>query len=396
MSETKYDFDKIIDRTDSHCVKWERAQALFGTRDIIPLWVADMDFETPDFIREALIKRLEHPVYGYTVPPQSYWKSIMDWLSARHHWTVKQEWLAYIPGIVKGLGLVELAFTRPGDGVVIQPPVYHPFRLVTEHNGRRVLYNPLHFNGRQYQMNFVQLETLFRQGGCKLLLLSNPHNPSGRVWSADTLHRLASLCARYNVLVASDEIHADMAFNGHKHVPFATVSAQARENSITFAAPSKTFNIAGIVSSYAVVPNDAIRRKFYDFLNANELADAPFLATIATEAAYVHGEPWREQMLAYVEENIAWVKDFLQRNLPAVKVIDPQASFLVWLDCRELTSKGIQNIPQFFVDAGLGLNDGEMFGKEGRGFMRLNVATPRAVLLRAFARLEAHYLECTR
>lgn len=391
-----YNFDKIIDRTGTNCVKWDAVDHFFGVSDLIPLWVADMDFETPDFIRQVLAKRLEHPVYGYTIPPQSYWQSLIDWQKSHHQWDVKQEWLSYIPGIVKGIGLVELCFTQPGDGVVIQPPVYHPFRLVTEHNGRRVLNNPLHFNGRQYQMDFVQLETLFRTENCKILLLSNPHNPSGRVWSTDTLRRLAALCARYGVLVVSDEIHADMAFAPHKHVPYAMSCAQARENSITFAAPSKTFNIAGIVSSYAVVPNDSIRKKFYDFLQANELADAPFMATIATEAAFENGEVWRVQMLSYVAHNVSWVKEFFAKHIPAVKVIEPQASFLVWLDCRELaTVYGITDIPRFFMDAGLGLNDGEMFGKEGRGFMRLNVGTPLSVLQKAFEKLLKHFTEYT-
>jgi len=386
-----YHFDKIIDRRGTDTVKYGRLKSLFGREDLIPLWVADMDFETPPFIREALIRRLEHPIYGYTMPPDSYWKSITDWQYARHGWHVEREWLAYIPGIVKGIGLAVNVFTKPGDSVIIQPPVYHPFRLVTEHNGRKVLNNPLIWDGKRYHMDFIHLESLLKNQYCPLLLLSNPHNPGGCIWSKDTLNELAVLCAKYNVLVVSDEIHADMALYGNDHNPFAMTGSRAAEISITFGAPSKTFNMAGIVSSFAVIPNRAVREPFYNFLHANELSDTTFMATVATEAAFRLGEDWRKEMLAYVEDNIDYVATAISERIPAIKVPRPDASFLVWLDCRGLKEYGIDDIPGFFTEAGLALNNGAMFGPGGEGFMRLNVGCPRSILKTAIDRLAEHF-----
>lgn len=388
-----YDFDRVIDRSGTCAVKTDLCKALFGNEHVQPLWVADMDFETPPFIREALMRRLEHPIYGYTLTPSSFWEAIIRWQKARHGWDIPREWLCFMPGIVKGIGLVELCFTKPGDYVVIQPPVYHPFRLVSQANGLQVLNNPLILEDGQYKMDVDGLEQLFQQHPCKCLILSNPHNPGGRVWTASELQQLAALCDRYHVLVVSDEIHADMTLYGHRHVPFATVSPQAAQNSITFGAPSKTFNIAGIVSSFGVVPNPEIRERFFKFLHANELDSATFMSTIATEAAFSEeGNAWRVQMLAYLEGNIDYVAQALPAVIPEFKVMKPQASFLVWIDGRELVQKyQLESLPRFFIEAGLGLNDGAMFGEEGLGFMRMNVATPRVVLQQAVDALEARY-----
>lgn len=387
MPSTSFDFDKIIDRRGTQAVKYELIPALFKKDDVIPLWVADMDFETPAFIRHALEARLAHPIYGYTVAPESYWQSIMDWQYKRHGWAIQKEWLTYIPGIVKGIGLVELCFTQPGDTVVIQPPVYHPFRLVTEHNGRHIVNNPLRWDGAQYQMDFDHLEQLLSSQPCKLFILSNPHNPGGQVWDKPTLARLAALCHAHGTLVISDEIHADMALPPYKHTPFATASAQAAEISITFGAPTKTFNIAGLVSSFAIVPDSRLRSKFYGFLEANELNATTFMATIATEVAFTQGEPWREAMLRYVQGNVDYICQTLPQCVPGIKVIPPQASFLVWLDCRSLRDYGVSDIPQYFINAGIGMNDGAQFGPGGEGFMRMNVGCPRATLEAAVERL---------
>lgn len=382
-----YDFDKITDRRGTGAVKYDALEELYGRSDLTPLWVADMDFETPPFIRNALHRRLDHPVLGYTVEPADYRAAIVDWIRTHHGWDVRPEWLAYIPGIVRGIGLAVNVFSAPGDKILIQPPVYHPFRLVPEGNGREVVFNPLRENpDGSYAMDFDQLARVADEG-CRMLLLSNPHNPGGIVWDRRTLERLAAFCHARGILVVADEIHCDLTLWDNRHIPFASVSKAAAACSITFGAPSKTFNIAGVVSSYAVVPDDGLRRRFFAWLEANEL-DAPDLfAPIATVAAFREGEAWRRQMLRYVEGNIDLVLDFCAAHLPAVRPLRPQASFLVWLDCRGLGLAHDDLIRLFVEEARLALNDGAMFGPGGEGFMRLNVAAPRAVLRRALEQL---------
>ena len=384
-----YDFDRIIDRRGTGALKHEVLLERYGHADLLPLWVADMDFATPDFIVEALRKRLEHPVFGYSVEPEGYWPSVIDWMRERQGWEVKREWLTYIPGIVKGIGFVINVFTKPGDGVIIQPPVYHPFRLVPEGNGRRVVYNPLvEMPDGQYEMDFAHLEKLVADPDNKLLILSNPHNPAGIVWSKETLARVAEICQANEVIVISDEIHADLPLFGHTHHPFASVSEKAASCSITFGAPSKTFNIAGIVSSFAVVPNDDIRKKLYSWLEANELNEAPVFAPIATEAAYRHGAEWVDSLIKYIEGNVEYVERYCAEHLPGIRPLRPEASFLVWLDCRGLGLSHDKLIELFVDKARLALNDGAMFGPGGEGFMRLNVGTPRAILAEALGRLK--------
>ena len=383
----QYDFDQPIDRHGSGAIKCDMLSAYYGREDLLPMWVADMDFATPDFILDALRQRLEHPVLGYTTTPESYWQAVIEWTEKRHGWQIEREWLCYIPGIVKGIAMAINALTKPGDRIVIQPPVYHPFRITTESNGRVVVNNPLiELPEGGYRMDFEQLEEVAKRG-CKLLILSNPHNPAGIVWDRESLQRLASICHQHGMVVISDEIHCDMALFGHRHIPFATVSEEAAACSVTFAAPSKTFNMAGVVSSYAIVPNEELRHRLFSWIEANEFGAPHLFAPIATEAAYRQGEAWREQMLRYVEQNVELTADFVARHIPKIKVWKPQASFLVWLDCRAL---GIDQaaLNELFVNrARLALNDGAMFGREGEGFMRLNVGTPRATLQEALTRL---------
>lgn len=383
-----YDFNKIIDRSGSGDLKHEVLEERYGRGDLLPLWVADMDFETPQFITDALRRRLDHSLFGYTVEPKEYWPTVQRWIRDHHQWKVPLEWFSYIPGIVKGIGMVINVFTNPDEKVIIQPPVYHPFRLTPEGNGREVVYNPLNENADgTYSMDFDNLAEVADEK-CRLLILSNPHNPAGIVWSKETLARLADFCYDRGIIVISDEIHCDMALWGNKHVPFATASEKAAQCSITFGAPSKTFNIAGIVSSYSIVPNQEIRKKFYSWLAANELNEAPMFSPIATIAAFEQGEPWRKAMLAYVEDNIRYVEDYCREHLPMIRPLRPEASFLVWLDCRKLGLNHDQLIDLFVNKARLALNDGEMFGKGGEGFMRMNVATPRAILTQALSQLK--------
>lgn len=384
----KYNFDKIVDRRGTGALKTDALQERYGSADLLPLWVADMDFETPPFITEALQRRIEHPIFGYTIEPHDYWQTVAQWIADHHDWQVKPEWLTYIPGVVKGIGMALNVFVEKDEKVIIQPPVYHPFRSVVEGNARQMVLNPLRENADgTLSMDFDNLAAVADEK-CRMLILSNPHNPGGIVWDRETLIRLAEFCHRRGIIVVSDEIHSDLALWDNRHIPFASVSPQAAECSITFGAPSKTFNIAGIVSSYAIVPDDTLRRRFFSWLQANEFNEPTIFAPIATIAAFRHGEEWRRQMLRYVEENIDFVIDFCASRIPQIKPQRPQASFLVWLDCRELNLMHHQLIDLFVHRAHLALNDGEMFGQGGEGFMRLNVGTSRRLLAEALERLE--------
>lgn len=382
-----YNFDEIIDRSGSGDLKHEALLPRWGRNDLLPLWVADMDFATPDFVVDALKARLSHPIFGYTIEPADYRPTIIDWNEAHHGWTIKPEWISFIPGIVKGIGFVVNVFTKPGEKVIIQPPVYHPFRMTPEDNGREVVFNPLRLReDGYYDMDFDNLSEVC-DDKCRVLILSNPHNPAGVCWSKETLQRLADFCYEHNIIVISDEIHSDMALFGNRHVPFASVSERAADISITFAAPTKTFNMAGIVSSYAVISNDDLRQRFYGWLKANELDEPTIFAPIATIAAYQKGEEWRKQMLAYVEDNVRFVEDYCREHIPGIRPLRPQASFLVWLNCRGLELSHDKLLDLFIDKAHLALNDGEMFGPGGEGFMRLNVGTPRSVLRQALEQL---------
>lgn len=383
-----YDFDKIIDRHGTGALALDVLQERYGKADLMPLWVADMNFATPQFITDAIKRRLDHSLFGYTVVPKDFWPTVTRWIEAHHQWTVREEWMRFVPGIVKGIGFVVNVFVKPDEKVIIQPPVYHPFRLTPAGNGREVVMNPLirHDDG-SYSMDFDNLAEV-ADDKCRLLILSNPHNPAGIVWDEETLRRLAHFCAERGIIVISDEIHCDMALFGNRHHPFASVSEEAAQCSITFGAPSKTFNIAGIVSSYCIVPNEELRNRLFSWMAANELDEPHIFAPIATMAAFNEGEEWRRQMLHYIEGNIMFVEDYLKENLPQIKPLRPQASFLVWLDCRGLRLQHDALVHLFVDEAGLALNDGEMFGKGGEGFMRMNIASPRAVLREALGRLK--------
>ena len=367
-------FDTLIDRRGSGALKTDALRERFpvyrnedGRDDLLPMWVADMDFATPDFILDAIRQRLEHPVLGYTIEPADYRPAIIDWISSHHQWQIQPEWISYIPGVVKGIGTALNIFTKPGDSVAIMEPVYHIFRQVIEGNGRKVVGG--------------------KEGSPSVFLLSNPHNPIGICWSREWLQELARYCYEHHILVISDEIHADLALFGHKHIPFASVSEEAAMNSITFMAPTKTFNMAGIISAYSIIPNPAIRERYYQWLDTNELSEPNIFAPIATIAAYRKGEPWRQQMIHYIEQNILFAEQYLAQHLPQVKVVRPEASFLLWLDCRALGLSHEALIDLFVNRARLALNDGEMFGHGGEGFMRMNVGCPRAVLQQALEQL---------
>ncbi len=379
-----YDFDTVIDRHGTCCTKLDGLDAMFGRHDVTPLWIADLDFAVCPDIVDALRHRLDHPVLGYSAAPDSYWQSIIDWQRHRHGFEIGRDDLSFIPGVVKGIALAVNYFTSRGDKIVIQPPVYHPFRMVIEGNGRLVVENPLLRSADgSYTMDLDGLAETVERERPRLMILCNPHNPIGLQWDEATLARVAEICRRSGTIVVSDEIHGDLMLGGRRHIPFTEVSDDARAIGIVLGAPSKTFNIPGLVSSWMVIKNPNLRRDFYQWLEVNEFNAPVMISTIGAEAAYTHGERWLDEMLAYVEDNIRFVVDFLAVNVPAVKCAVPEASFLVWLDFTALGLDQQQLMDLLLDKAHLALNDGSMFGSQGNGFMRLNVGTPRCVLRQA-------------
>lgn len=381
----KYNFDEIIERRGTNSVKWDGVENIWGRDDLLPMWVADMDFRTPPFVMNALRERLEHEVLGYTFACEEWYTSICTWLHNRHQWDITREMLTFVPGIVRGQAFALQCFTNPGDKVMVMTPVYHPFFLVTERMGREVVYSPLELRDGQYHIDFDRFQKDIQ--GCKVLILCNPHNPGGRVWTVEELKEIAAICHNSGTFVISDEIHADLTLPPYKHHPFATVSEEAADNSLVFMAPSKAFNMPGLGSSYAITVNETIRERFQTFMEAGEFSEGHLLAYIGAAAAYQHGAEWLEQMLAYIEGNIDFTENYLKEHIPGISMIRPQASYLVFLDCRKLGLNQEALTRLFAEKAHLALNDGTMFGKPGEGFMRLNIGCPRSVLEQALQQL---------
>ena len=384
----KYNFDEVIDRRDTNAVKLERCKALFGTEDVLPLWVADMDFRTPDFIIDAIQKRLEHPILGYTMPSKSFYSASISWIKEHHDWNIQRDWFGFLPGIVPGLSFAVQSLTKPGDEIIVQPPVYYPFFHVIEKNHRVLVQNQLKEDNGKFVMDFDDLEKKFTSK-TKLFILCNPHNPGGRVWTIDELRRFTAICEKHQVTIVSDEIHADMVLPGKtKHTPLATVSAWSEQNTVTFMAPTKVFNMPGLISSAYIIPNAELRHRFVEFLEASEMNSGNMFAYTAAVAAYENGDEWRKQMLDYVQGNIDFVADFLKKNVPQIKPMIPEASFLVWLDCKDLGMETDELHKFFSLKAGLGLNKGTIFGPGGEYHLRLNVACSRSILEKAMKQLK--------
>lgn len=379
----QYDFDCLIDRQGTYATKIDSLDQMFGRHDVTPLWIADLDFAVCPDITAALRHRLEHPVLGYSAAPDSYWQSIIDWQSRRHGFDIAREELTFIPGVVKGIGLAINYFTSKGDKVVIQPPVYHPFRMVIEGNGREVVENPLLFDGENYSMDLEGLAEAVRREKPRMMILCNPHNPIGIQWSREVLAEVGRICREAGVVVVSDEIHGDLMLGSRRHIPFVEASDDARAVAVTLGAPSKTFNIPGLVSSWMVVKDPALREGFYRWMEVNEFNAPVLISTIGAEAAYRHGEEWLDEMMDYIEENVEAVEKYCAENLPGIKPVRPEASFLVWLDCRGLGLDQEKLVGLFECKAHLALNSGTMFGSQGAGFMRLNVGLPRRELIKA-------------
>jgi len=383
----EYNFDEVIDRRNTDSVKYELLQTLYGTDDLLPMWVADMEFQTPACIIDALKRRCEHPVFGYTVCPKSFFELFRKWIATLHGWDVPLDAIGFVPGIVSAIALAVQAFTHPGDKIVVQPPVYPPFFTIPKANKREVVWNPLLEIDGRFEMNFDLLEKQVADKEVKMLILCNPHNPGGRVWNRETLQRLAAICFKNNILVVSDEIHADMVYPEYQHVPFASVSPEAQQCSITFMSPSKTFNMPGIICSYYVIENKDLYTNYKAACDALELHSNLF-AIEAAQTAYMSGNEWRIQMIDYVRENVETVFRFCKEHIPQVRVMMPEASFLVWLDFKELRiSDGA--LQRLIIDsAKLALNHGPAFGPGGEGHQRMNIGAPRSIVLTGLQQLE--------
>ena len=384
-----YDFDKVIDRENTNCVKYDLRDKVFGNAQVLPMWVADMDFETPDFAREAVLKRAMHPVYGYHFKDEPYFKAIQGWLLRRHQWEVPLEWMSFVPGVVCGFNMAVLAFTQEGDEVIIQSPVYPPFHHAVSEHGRKLVYNSLKIGAEGYEMDFDLLERQAKTA--KMLILSNPHNPVGRCWTREELLRLSEICLRNDVLVISDEIHCDLVLQGFKHIPYATLGKEAAEHCIVFHAASKTFNLAGLATSTAIIPNQALRDTYVHYVEALEAHLGNIFGKVATQASMEQGDEWLAQLLEYVQGNIDYVSDFLKKNLPKVRFFKPQATYMMWLDFNGYGLSEDELWRKMTQEARLGFNRGSDFGQEGKGFFRINLACPRSTVEEAMQRLLKFY-----
>jgi cystathionine beta-lyase len=377
----RYNFDEPVDRTNTNSIKYDGRSMFFGKADLLPLWVADMDFRTPDFIVEAIRKRAEHEIFGYTFRGESYNQAILNWLKRRHNWTIKPEWISFSPGVVAGLTLAIEAFSKPGDGVILQPPVYFPFFDSIKGTGREMIENPLRLeNGRYY----FDLEDLKKKitSKTKLLLLSNPHNPGGMAWNKEELGQLAKICLENRILIISDEIHSDLIFPGFKHTPLAGISDEIAQNCIVCMSPSKTFNTAGLTTSFLVIPNKRHLAAYERVMRLPHLHMGNVFGTVALEAAYNDGDEWLDQLLKYLYENYLFLEKFFAEHLPEVKVMKPEATYLIWVDFSALGLSD-EDLNRKLVEGGVGLNRGVQFGKQGKGFMRVNIGCTSDVLRQA-------------
>ncbi|MBB3108380.1 cystathionine beta-lyase [Paenibacillus phyllosphaerae] len=385
MADQRYDFDKLIDRTGKGTYKWDQSEKLFGRKDILPLWVADMDFEPPKEVVEAVVARAQEGVYGYTIRTEAYYEAIAGWLSRRHNWDVKHEWITSSPGVVPALSMIVMAFTEPGDSVILQSPVYYPFYDVIKMNGRKVADNALILEDGKFKIDFELLEQQAKDGA-KLLLLCTPHNPGGRVWTEEELTRVGDICVKYNVLVVADEIHHDLVFQGHRHVPFASISEAFAEISFTCVATSKTFNLAGLQAASVIIPNGELRRKYNHLLKALSIHMESFFGQTAVVAAYNHGDEWLDQLLVYLEGNRDYLTDFVAKHMPEIKVMVPEGTYMVWMDCSAISSSPQELKKLMFEEAGVAFSEGSVFGKQGEGHLRVNLACPRSILVEALDR----------
>lgn len=387
MAERNLDFDTIIDRKNTDCLKYDFAKRRGMPEDVLPLWVADMDFKTSSYVEDALAERARHGIFGYSESQTPYFEIVRDWMKRHHDWEVKEPWLIKTPGVVFALAMAVKAYTEPGDGVLIQSPVYYPFSEVIEDNGRRIVSNTLVLGeNHKYHIDFEDFERQIKENQIKLFFLCNPHNPVGRVWTTEELTRLGDICLKYRVTVVSDEIHSDFIFRG-KHQVFADLKKEYADITVTCTAPSKTFNLAGLLLSNIFISNRELRHKFRQQVNAAGISQLSPFGLVACETAYTQGEEWYQAMLVYVAENIAFTKEYVEKHLPGVEMVEHEGTYLVWLDFRK-TGLSVEELEDLIVNrAKLWLDSGKIFGKSGEGFQRINVACPRQILEEALHRI---------
>jgi cysteine-S-conjugate beta-lyase len=380
-------FDKIVDRKNTKCYKWDYNKEIFGEEDLLSMWVADMDFKAPEEVLEILQKRIDHGIFGYTGNTESFYTSIIKWMIDRFNWNIKKSWIVTTPGIVPAINFAIQTYTKKKDKILVQTPVYYPFFTSIENNDRKLVTNELNLVDDYYEMDFIDLENKLIDN-VKIMILCSPHNPVGRVWKIDELKKVSELCLKYNVLLISDEIHSDLIFRGNKHIPIPRISKEISNNSLTMFAPSKTFNVAGLSLSYVIIPNKKHRVKFKKTLQNLGLHGGNVFGIEALEASYTYGHKWLDELLFYIEDNYTFVKQYLQNNIPEIKAIKMEGTYLLWLDCRELELSQ-KELASFFINkAGLALYDGSKFGNGGNGFMRLNIGCSRKLIEKALFQLE--------
>lgn len=381
-----YNFDKIIDRRGTASVKWDLRNEIFKKENVLPMWVADMDFETPDFIVDAVKERAFHPVYGYSLMEKSYFDAFISFTKRRHQWEIKQEWMVFSPGIVTAVNAAIKAFTNEGEGVIVQPPVYFPFFSAVNNNKRKLLENALIYIDNTYTFDFDDLREKAKEA--KLILLSSPHNPVSRCWTEEELRELGKICLENDVIIISDEIHADLILPGYKHRPLATISDELAEVCVTCMAPSKTFNVAGLFTSIIIIQNEKLREKYNKVMESISLVHGNIFGMIATEAGYSKGDMWLDELMEYVHTNFIYVDEFLSRDIPSIKMVKAEATYLAWLDFKQigLTDEVLHD--KLINEANLGLSPGSIFGKGGEGFMRMNLGTPFAFVKEAMEKLK--------
>jgi cystathionine beta-lyase len=383
-----WNFDNVPDREGTNCIKFDLRKETFGVPGVIPMWVADMDFSTPDFIINALKRRLDHEILGYSFRPQSYFSSIINWLNNRHNWEIEKEWICFSPGIVPALNLCTLAFTSPGDGIIIQPPVYHPFYPAVESHGRKLVLNRLVENDGNWEMDFESLLECARNKP-PMIIISNPHNPVGRAWSREELTQLVQICHQNKILILSDEIHCDLIMPDYKHTPIASISPEAADITITCVAPTKTFNLAGLSTSSVIIINPDLRKKFLTVTENLHISGGNIFGAEASVAAYTNGSEWLDELLVYLDSNAHYISEYCSSYMPYIVPARLEATYLQWLDCRKLGMTG-KELHKFFVfTAGIGMNEGSTFGPGGEGFMRMNIACARKTLTMAMEQIEA-------
>ena len=382
----KYDFDTIIDRNNTNSIKWDYCERYLSCKDLWPMWVADMDFRVPDEITDAMQRVLDRGIFGYSGVPQSYYDVVIAWMQKRHNWQVNKEWIAFSPGVIPAIHLLVQAFSSPGDQVILQTPVYYPFFDAVKCNGREVLDNPLRLEKGQYYMDLADLESKISTR-TKMVILCNPQNPVSRVWKEEELRRLGELCLKHNILVIADEIHGDIVYSGFRHIPFASLSQEFANNCVVCTAASKTFNLPGLQTSNIIIPNPELKKRFTEKLRACGLQSPNMFGIAATEAAYLYGEPWLTQLLEYLEGNINFLIDYAAGNIPGLKVIQPQGTYLAWLDFRGCGIPQERLINFAREEAKVGLEPGFIFGCKEQGFERMNMACPRSTLAEGLSRI---------